>query len=119
MMPTTLQEAIDELIKINIPPDEINSRWIRNEWGLWTGSLLAFWFFEKEIYHADDMSGIIVDSYRRTIGGQPIDLESQIEVYHKHWEEIYGKSYKQKMLDDLSEEIKLVLKRDSKITTLL
>ncbi len=78
-IPTTLQEAIDELIKLDIVPSQINSRW----------------FYEREIYHPDDMSGIIIDSYERTLKGQPIDLESQIEDSHKHWRSIYGSSHKE------------------------
>ena len=39
--------------------------WMRNNWGLWRGSQLAKYFHDKDIHHADDMSGIILDSYHR------------------------------------------------------
>ncbi len=93
MIPNTLNEAIQELIKINIPPNQLDGRSIRNAWGLWTGSELSQWFYEKDIYHADDMSGIIIESYKNTIEGKSIDLENQIKLYHKHWEKCYGENH--------------------------
>jgi hypothetical protein len=60
---------------------------LRNGWGLWTGSVLAKWFNEKGIYHADDMSGIILTSCYRKGTGKDIDLEGQIKFYRDFWEE--------------------------------
>ena len=61
-------------------------RWIRNNWELWNEkSKLAEWFIAKEIWHADDMSAIILTSYWRKIHGQPIRLEKQIQRYFKFW----------------------------------
>lgn len=61
--------------------------WLRNNWGLWTGGQLRDWFNEKGIWHADDMSGIILESFRRRLNLQPILLESQIEHYQKFWDD--------------------------------
>ena len=62
-------------------------RHLRNEWGLWSESRLAKWFNQQGIHHADDMSGIILDSFWRHINSNPIDLEEQIKLYQDFWEE--------------------------------
>jgi hypothetical protein len=62
-------------------------RHLRNEWGLWSGSILKEWFKEKGIYHADDMSGIILDSFWRHLNNKPIKLDEQIKHYQDYWEE--------------------------------
>ncbi len=70
---------------------------IRNSWYLWWHEDHGYpnWPSEKpeiikyfnsiEIYHADDMSGIIFTTVFRKYYNKPIDLESQIKVYHEHW----------------------------------
>lgn len=115
MKPTTLDEAIQELMKSNIPADKIDGRWIRNEWGLWAGGSLAQWFWNIEIYHADDMSGIIIDSYDRIVKGEPIDLPGQVQVYHKHWENEWGLNHKEKMIEYLPDWCQKIILRDKKI----
>ncbi len=62
-------------------------RYLRNNWGLWQGSVLAQWFNKQEIIHADDMSGIILDSYVRKLRNEPIKLDEQIKYYHDWWKE--------------------------------
>lgn len=59
--------------------------WMRNNWQLWVGSRLSNYFNEKGIYHPDDMSGIILDSYHRYLTGKEVNLESQINFYHTYW----------------------------------
>ena len=59
---------------------------IRNTWGLWSGSVLAKWFNERGIYHADDMSGIILTSFYRKAHQVDIDLEGQIKHYRDYWD---------------------------------
>ena len=61
-------------------------RWLRNEWGLWHESKLAKWFNAKGIYHADDMSGIILTSFWREINSQSIKLDEQIKFYQDYWD---------------------------------
>ncbi len=118
-IPKTLEEAIEVLKELkgengeSIPPSAINTRYLRNEWGLWRGSELAQWFFTKQIYHADDMSGIIVDSFERVINGNPIELDEQIKKYHKHWQKAYGDNHLKFMRDQVMEHI--VKMRDEKI----
>ena len=60
-------------------------RYLRNEWGLWQDSLLPKWFNEKGIHHPDDMSGIILTSFWRSINSKPIQLEEQIKHYQDYW----------------------------------
>lgn len=60
--------------------------WMRNNWQLWGGSRLSNYFNEKGIYHPDDMSGIILDSYYRNLNGLEINLEEQIKFYKDYWE---------------------------------
>ena len=40
-------------------------RWIRNNWGLWSGGRLKTLFENNEVKHPDDMSGIILTAYHR------------------------------------------------------
>lgn len=61
--------------------------WMRNEWGLWSGSRLSRWFNDRGIFHPDDMSGIILTSFWRHLNDQPIGLERQIAEYQRYWEE--------------------------------
>jgi hypothetical protein len=59
--------------------------WMRNNWGLWKGSRLSEWFNKHNIWHPDDMSGIILTSYWRHIHNQPIELDAQIGEYIEYW----------------------------------
>jgi len=60
---------------------------LRNDWGLWTNeSELSIWFHNKGIYHADDMSSIILTSFHRTVNNKDIDLDNQIKYYIDYWE---------------------------------
>lgn len=71
-------------------------RWIRNNWGLWGGSRLRTYFYKIEIYHPDDMSGIILDSYHRHLNGKKIKLDDQIEFYQDYWNQVRDKEKKNK-----------------------
>jgi hypothetical protein len=59
--------------------------WIRNNWGLRTGSRLSKWFNERDIWHPDDMSGIILTSYWRHLHNRPIELDAQVKYYVDYW----------------------------------
>ncbi len=61
--------------------------WMRNNWGLWKGSVLSKWFNGLGIFHPDDMSGIILTSYWRYLHHQPIELEGQVKYYIDYWAE--------------------------------
>ena len=62
-------------------------RWIRNNWGLWNDeSKFNKWFNTIGIWHADDMSGIILTTYYRKVHNLPIKLKKQIQHYIKYWQ---------------------------------
>jgi len=44
--------------------------WLRNNWGLWGGSRLQQYFFEKEIKDPDRMSSIILSHYYNYLQGR-------------------------------------------------
>lgn len=101
-IPTTLEEAIewlqeetDPAIMEKIETGELDAvsghhgvgRWMRNNWGLWSGSKLQEYFHDLGIRHADDMSGIILESFQRTLRDEPIELEEQVEYYRNYWKD--------------------------------
>lgn len=63
-------------------------RSIRNNWKLWGNSDLEQWFQSIGIWHPDDMSSIILDSFVKTLKGEPIDLEGQVKFYQDYWEKM-------------------------------
>jgi hypothetical protein len=61
---------------------------IRNDWKLWfpKDSPLGQWFVrEHHIWHADDMSSIIIRSLHRKLNGKDLKLEEQVKKYHDYW----------------------------------
>lgn len=44
--------------------------WIRNNWGLWQGSRLQDYFTSRGVFHPDDMSSIILNSYWQWLQSQ-------------------------------------------------
>jgi hypothetical protein len=60
--------------------------WMRNNWRLWGGSRLSKYFNDLGVYHPDDMSGIILDSYHRYLNNKEIKLDEQIKYYQDYWE---------------------------------
>lgn len=75
--------------------------WVRNNWGLWRGSVLADYFRGMGISHPDDMSGIIFDSYHRYLTGKEIRIEEQVAYYKSYWEEAKRK-HEQKVSEEFS-----------------
>jgi len=50
------------------------------------GSRLSKYFNNLGIYHPDDMSGIILDSYHRYLTGKKIKLDEQVGYYKAYWQ---------------------------------
>lgn len=48
-------------------------RYIRNEWGLWTGSELKSYLEKKGLTHPDDMSDYIIREYIDVLKGREAD----------------------------------------------
>jgi len=59
--------------------------WMRNNWGLWSGSKLSEWFKTKGVTHPDDISAIILDSYCRYLRNEPLGLEKEFAYYIRYW----------------------------------
>lgn len=61
--------------------------WIRNNWGLWHGdkSRLYSYFKKRGLFHPDDMSSIILASYRAKLQKRKYDMEGDIGFYKKFW----------------------------------
>ena len=82
------QEWIDSSIE-----EEVVSRlhhglgmWIRNEWGLWEKESDMYNYFNKMgLWHADNMSSVILTSYHRFIHGKELNLKDQINHYMDYW----------------------------------
>lgn len=101
MIPTNLDEAIKACYKIadDKQKEEIRTRpeedmiefhqgvgrWIRNKWGLWSGGPLYDHFKTLGLWHADDMSGVILTSFCRHLKGKPLDVEGQVKFYLDFW----------------------------------
>ena len=62
--------------------------WMRNNWGLWQKGPLAKYFNELGIYHPDDMSSIIMDSYIAKLRGERYDIDEAISTYHRYWQQV-------------------------------
>jgi hypothetical protein len=64
-------------------------QWLRNNWHLWTGENEWTEFFNaNDIWHADDMSGIIIASYVRMLRNQEIKLDEQFKHYIDYWKKM-------------------------------
>lgn len=62
--------------------------WIRNNWGLGSGSRLKTYFNSLKVHHPDDMSGIILNSFWRSLNDKPIQLEKQIKYHQDYWKSV-------------------------------
>lgn len=114
-------EKLEEFKKSEHPVDYHFSlgMWIRNNWGLWSGSRLSKYFNDMEVFHPDDMSSIILDSFHRYLNGQDIKLEEQVEASVKYWEEL-KKFEKRKIPKNVRELFEAIKKEDfEKIKTLI
>lgn len=59
---------------------------LRNEKGLWSGSLLKTYFRLNGIVHPDDMSAIILTTLHRKLNDKPIEFKKQKQYYKEYWE---------------------------------
>jgi hypothetical protein len=100
MIPKTLDECFEELSKSeglekfkDMPEEHIIGAyhhglgtWMRNEWGLWDEkSDLHKHFKAMGLFHADDMSGLILLSFHRKVNEKELKTEEQIENYKQYW----------------------------------
>lgn len=63
-------------------------RWLRNNWGLWNKDTPLYQYFKTfGLWHADDMSSVILTSYHRFLNNVDINLNEQIKHYIEFWKE--------------------------------
>ncbi len=63
-------------------------RWIRNNWGLWSKDTELYNYFKNlGLWHADDMSGVILTSYHRFVNDKELALKEQIQYYLDYWKD--------------------------------
>lgn len=100
--PTNLDECFEELKKLLPFEDQVAiiqmekgpvglhhslGRWLRNNWGLWQeDSVLHLYFKKLGLWHADDMSGLILDGFWCHLRNEPFDIDKQIKSYQDYWE---------------------------------
>jgi hypothetical protein len=100
-IPSSLEDSFQELKRMLNPelikkmqqnPEEQMAEyhmglglWMRNNWGLWRGSRLKTYFNGIGIFHPDDMSGIILDSFWRYLNSKSINLNEQVAYYQQYW----------------------------------
>jgi hypothetical protein len=101
--PTTLNECLDMLTEV-LPPSEVEKfkameereaiarchhglgRMLRNNFNLWNESDLKTHFKDMGLWHADDMSGVIMTSFHRHLNGKDLNVEAQVKYYKDYWE---------------------------------
>lgn len=106
MIPTNLDECFEELKSIlstevqiaiiKMPDGPIGlhhgvGTWLRNNWKLWQpDSVLSKYFQTLGLHHADDMSGLILDSFWHHLRSEPLDIEGQVKKYKEYWNKQNG-----------------------------
>jgi hypothetical protein len=99
-VPSTLDEAVD-MVVVALEPEDMEfiksheavdahhtvGRGLRNAWSLWDKeTVLVQWFKENyKIFHADDLSGVILSSVWAKVRGEKYDIQADITEFHEHW----------------------------------
>ena len=101
-IPKDLDDAIQILMK-ELSPEDLErikrgnvsdyhhnlGRCMRNNWGLWSNSRLAYWFNDTlGVKHPDDASNIVMVSLKRKLRGEDIDLAGQVRECAEYWASI-------------------------------
>jgi hypothetical protein len=61
-------------------------RWIRNTWGLWDENSDLYKYFKvMGLWHADDMSGLILESYKYHLDGKEFIIQAYVENIQEYW----------------------------------
>ncbi len=64
--------------------------WIRNNWGLWGGGRLSCFFEERELYHPDNISSLIIYTYQMRLNNHSFDSEAIIKEYAREEKDWFG-----------------------------
>jgi hypothetical protein len=55
--------------------------WLRNNWGLWSGSRLQCYFGKRELYHPDHISGFIISTYQMRLKNEVFNQDSLLKEH--------------------------------------
>jgi len=81
-------------------------RWMRNAWGLWSGSRLQVYFHDRQIFHPDEISSIIIESYARHLNGETFGSDEIIQrIRTQHEEFMKGIEIKEPIIFDAPPEM--------------
>lgn len=117
MLPDSILRAI-----ISIPePDLVKyhmglGRWIRNSWNLWKGGCLASYMFDTlRIFHPDDMSGFILDSFWSRLHNKTVDMRKYLITLESFYVPNMAPELRKCQLDSSNVQFsRLVARRGSK-----
>jgi hypothetical protein len=88
--------------------------WLRNNWGLWAGSDLYIWFYERGYTHPDNISATILETFWNYLNGKPYQIN---ERFGSEWEEnqqIFAKNEEREILaSTLFDYMKTLISEDS------
>ena len=68
--------------------------WLRNRWRLWGNTRLNKYFNGLGLFHPDDISHLILQSYHRYLNGRPLDIEPYIKKCKAYWAEVMARDKK-------------------------
>lgn len=77
--------------------------WIRNDWGLWSGSRLAVYFNKLGLSNPEDMSSILLECFYNSVNNKPLNIDRQISFYNDYWE--YNRPPKKKDFPDYVKDV--------------
>ena len=118
---TALEECIDLLIEdeqllINhlmmIDKDKllINMMYIRNNYKMWKpDSPIRLYFHSIGIFHADDMSQIVIEMLWSKVNNKEYNLIDEVKYYIKFWKKI-GYTYEEMVEEHTEKEKELFIK---------
>lgn len=104
MIPSNLNECFEVLDIMLTSQDQLNIKQmtedefmhashhflgqkIRNDWHLWKANSPLFHHLkDMGLWHADDMSGLILTSYWRSKNKKPLQITAQIKAYQDYWQ---------------------------------
>jgi hypothetical protein len=100
-VPTDLADAHRELLRLLRPEDlerirsgtEANmvryhrglGAWLRHHWGFFRGSRLADHLRSLGLFHPDDMSGLVLDTFWRSLHGLPLGVSERVAQAQDYW----------------------------------
>ena len=59
--------------------------WLRHHWGFFRGSRLLTYLQGLGLFHPDDMSGLVLDTFWRSLHGLPLDVSEHVARAKDYW----------------------------------